>query len=69
MTINIIISHMLPEIVIEIPEVDLKIKRFSPSVLTIFINFLDLVSLPCYEESNDVSMQRMMSAFFAVNLL
>ena len=29
--------------------------RFSPSILTIFINFSDFLTLPCYKETNDFS--------------
>ena len=33
-------------------------------MLTIFINFLDFLTFPCYKETNDVSIQQMMSALF-----
>ena len=38
-TFNIIINHIFPENFIEIPQVVQKVWRFSPSILTIFINF------------------------------
>ena len=33
-------------------------------MLTIFINFLDFLTFPCYKETNDVSIQEMMLALF-----
>ena len=38
-TFNIIIGYIFPENFIEIPQVVQKIWRFSPSMLTVFINF------------------------------
>ena len=52
---NTIISHNFPENFIEIAQVVQKIWRFSPSILTIFINFLDFSTFPCYKETNKVS--------------
>ena len=54
-TFNIIISHVFPENFIEIPLVVKKIWRFFPSILTTFIDFSDLLTFPCYKETNDVS--------------
>ena len=52
---NIIISHVCLENVIKIPQVAQKIWRFSPSILTIFINFLDFLKFPYYKETNGVT--------------
>ena len=54
-TFNIIISHIFPENVIKIPIVVQKVLKFSPLILTIFINFSDFFKFPCYKESNEVS--------------
>ena len=54
-TFNTIISYIFPENFIEIPLVVQKIRRFSPSILTIFINFSDFLTLPCYKEITDIS--------------
>ena len=54
-TFNIIISHIFPENFIEIPLVAQKIWRFFPSILTIFIDFLDFLTNPCYKETKDDS--------------
>ena len=51
---NIIISHIFPENFIEIPQVFQKIWRLS--LLSIFINFLDFLTFPCYKETYDVSL-------------
>ena len=40
---------------IEIPQIVPKIWRFSPSILTIFFNFSDFLTFPCYKETNYVS--------------
>ena len=52
--LNIIIRHIFPEDFIEIPQVVLKI-LISPSILTMFINFLDFLTYPCYKKTNTVS--------------
>ena len=62
---NIIISYNFSENFTEIPQVIQKIWRFSQSIVTIFINFS---SLPCYEGTNGVSMQQVISAFFTFKL-
>ena len=54
-TFKIIRSYIFPENYIEIPQNFPKIRRFSSSILTIFINFSDFLILPCYKETNDVS--------------
>ena len=53
-TFKIIISHIFTENFIETPEVVQKIWRFSLSILTIFINFSDFLTIPCYKETNNV---------------
>ena len=63
-TFNIIISLIFPENFIEISQVFQKIWRFSPSILTIFINFSDFLIFPCYKETNDVNILQLMSACF-----
>ena len=55
MSYNIIISHIFPEKFTEITQVVQRIWRFSPSILTISINFLDFLTFPYYKETNDVS--------------
>ena len=54
-TCNIIISHIFPENFIEVSEVVQKIRIFSPSILTVLIDFLDFLTFPCYKETNDVA--------------
>ena len=54
-TFNIIISHFFPENFIEIPQVVQRVRRFSPSILTILVDFSDFVKFPCYKETKDVS--------------
>ena len=42
-------------------------KKFSVNITlfsSIFISFLDFLTLPCYKETNDLSLKQMMSAFF-----
>ena len=53
-TFNIIASHIFPEDFIEIPQVIQKVLRFSSSILTIFIDFLNFLTFPCYKETNNV---------------
>ena len=63
-TFNIIISHIFPEYSIEILQDVQKLWRISLSVLAIFINFTDFLTLPCYKETNNVNLDQMMSAIF-----
>ena len=44
-----------PKNLIEISQVVQKIWRFSSSILSISINFLDFLTFPCYKETNDDS--------------
>ena len=63
-TFNITISHIFSENFIEVPLVAQKIRRFSPSILTIFtifIDFSDILTFPCYKETNEASILKMMS--------
>ena len=65
-TFNITISHIFSENFIEVPQVAQKIRRFSPSILTIFtifIDFSDILTFPCYKETNEASILKMMSPF------
>ena len=64
-----IISHIFSEIVIETAQVVQNIWRFSPSILTTFIDFLDFLTVPCWKETNDVSKKQIMSAFLTSNVL
>ena len=61
-TFNIMLSQIVLENFIEIPQVVQEI-RFSSSVLFIFINFSDFLTFPCYNETNDVSMLQMMQLY------
>ena len=63
---NIIISHIFPENVTKIHQVVQRIWRFTPSILTLFIYFLDLLTFPYYKEINGVTnnSKQMMSANF-----
>ena len=63
-TFNIIVSPIFTENVIEISQVVQKTWIFSLSILTIFINFSDVLTLLCYKEKNDTSIKQMMPAFF-----
>ena len=54
MTFMIIVSHVFSENLIEVPQVVQKIGRFSLPILTIFINFSELLTFPCQKESNNV---------------
>ena len=49
------ISHIFSNNFIEIPQLVQKIWRFFSSILAIFINFSDFLTLPCYKKTNDVS--------------
>ena len=53
---------MFPEILIETTQVVQKIWRLSLSIL-LFSDFLDFLTFPCYKETNDVSVQQIMSPF------
>ena len=55
-TFNIISKHIFPDNFIGFPQVVQKIWRNSLSILAIFINFLDFLTLPCYKETNDISL-------------
>ena len=55
-TFDIVISHVFPENAIEISRVVQKIWRFSPSILTIFIDFSNFLTFICCKETKDVSM-------------
>ena len=48
-TFNIIISHIFSENFIKIRHIVQKIWRFCPSILTIFIEFSDFLTFPCYK--------------------
>ena len=48
--VNIIIIHVFPEKFIKISQVFQKIQRFSSSILTFFVTFLDFLAFPCYRE-------------------
>ena len=39
-------------------------KLYANISYSIFLNFLDFLTLTCYKETNDVSLEQMMSAFF-----
>ena len=67
-TFNIIISHIFPENLIEIPWVVQKLWRFTSLSSTFFIRFLDFLTFPCNKETNDITMKQMMSAFFYFQL-
>ena len=54
-TFNIIIIHTFAEIFIEILQFVQKIWRFSPSIFTAFVEFLDFLTFSCYKETNGVS--------------
>ena len=55
MTCNVSINHIFPKIFIEIPQVIQKMWRFSPSILTIFIDFLDFLTFLCCKDTNVAS--------------
>ena len=54
-TFDIIISHIFNEITIEIFQVVQKMWKFSPSILTIFTNFLDILTFTSRKATNYVS--------------
>ena len=61
LTFNIIISHIIPENFIEIPQVVQKIWRLSLTILAIFIDFYQFFgffTFPCDKETNDVAYNR-----------
>ena len=47
----IVISHIFPQTFIEITQVVQKIWRISPSILAIFIIFVDFLTFSCYKET------------------
>ena len=49
------ISHVFPEKFIESLQIVQKIRRLSPSMLTIFISFLGFLTFPCCRETNEIS--------------
>ena len=58
-TFNTMLKHISPENFIGFPQVIQKIWRNYLSILATFINFpqfLEFLLLPCYKESNDVSL-------------
>ena len=63
----IIISPIFPENFIEIPQVVQKIWRFSPSILTIFTNFLDFLSFT--KKLMSSAYNRWCRNFFSLKLL
>ena len=62
-TFNIIISHIFPGNFTEIAQVVQKIWRFSPLILTIFINFSEFLTFPCCKKTNEITIKRMISEF------
>ena len=52
--LNVTVSHIFPENFIEIPQFFQKIRRFSPSILAIFMNFSEFLTCPYYKKTNDV---------------
>ena len=66
-TFKIMIRHVFPENFIEIPQVVQKLWETSQSILDIlidFTNFSDFLTFPCYKETNDANLKKMMSTFF-----
>ena len=60
-------SHIFPEnVIIKILQVVQQIRRFSPSILALFIYFSDFFTFPYYKERNGV---RWCQQFFTFNLL
>ena len=55
MTFNVSINHIFLKIFIEIAQVIQKMWRFSPSILNIFIDFLDFLTFLCCKDTNDAS--------------
>ena len=53
---NIIISHVFPESLIEIPQIVQKTRRFSTSILTIFSNFREFLTFPSCKNTHDIIM-------------
>ena len=49
---NSIIHQVFSETFIEISQIFQKIQRLYSSILAIFINFLDFLTLPCYLKAN-----------------
>ena len=55
---GVIISHIFSKNFTDISQLFQKIWRFSFSILTVFTNFLDLLTVACYKETGDVSTSR-----------
>ena len=51
---------------LQIPQNVKKISRFSPSILTIFIDSLDFLTFPCYKEINDLSIMSVFCHFQSI---
>ena len=67
-TFNIMVIHIFPENIIELTQVVQNIWRFFSSILTIFINFSGILIFPCYKETNDVSIEQIMSVLLYFQL-
>ena len=65
---NIIVSYIFPENFIEILQVVQKIWRFSSSLSTIFVNYLDFLTFSRYKNTNDVTFNRWCQHFFSLIL-
>ena len=63
-TFNNVINDTFRENFTDIPQVGQKKWSFPYSILTIFINFLNFLTFPCYKETNEASLLQMMSAWF-----
>ena len=63
-TFNIFVIYMFPENFFEIRQVAQKIKRLSPSILTIFVNYLDSLTFSFYKDTNNVTFNRSCQQFF-----
>ena len=65
------VSYVFLENVFEIPQLFREIWTISPSVLTIFNDFSENLTIPCCKrtETNNASIKQTMSAFFSFNLL
>ena len=66
--VNIIITHLFPEMFIQIPQVVQKIWRLSPPILVIFSDFHPIFWIcwhfPVTKKLNDISLKEIMSVFF-----
>ena len=63
-TFNIIVSHIFPENFVDVSHIAQRIRRFSPSILTIFIDFSDFLNFSSRKETSDFSIQQMISSIF-----